>query len=584
MKTLAEKLNRQKIRQLAGPSSFRRGEDYFESGRVRVVSEDGESLIAKVQGSRNYRVNIQAGRKEVLYSCNCPLGMEQVFCKHIVAAGLTWIEGEQDSKTKGDKTARSKPKVTSEDVHAYLLKQEKETLVKMLMEQTVEDDRLREQLFLKVAQKGPKGLDLATYRRAIDDSVDTGGFIDYHSMWDYCQKIEDVVDAVEELLKEGHAAEAIELTEYFMEAVEERLGEVDDSDGGMGGILGRLQEIHHAACKKEKPDPVVLAKRLFEWELKTEYDTFYDAVKTYADVLGEKGIAEYRRLAEEEWRRTPQLNSGQDKSEQYEGNRFAITHIMEALAEQDGDVEALVAVKSRDLSMAYSYLSIAEIYKKAGLKDKALSWAERGLKAFPQKTDSRLREFLAEEYHKRKRHDEAMNLMWAEFSESPSLSDYQKLKAHADRIEQWPVWREKAVTLVRKMIDQKKKEERGYSWDWKPDHSLLVEIFLWEKDDETAWLEAKAGDCSRHLWLDLAEKREKSHPENAIEVYQKLIEPTIDQKNNPAYEEAVFYLRKVKEAMARLNRSDEFLKYLESIRISHKPKRNLMKLIDQKLS
>ena len=398
-------------------------------------------------------------------------------------------------------------------------------------------------------------------------------------MWDYCRQIEDVVNSVGEL-KDKRPAEAIGIIEYFIEAVEEHLDEVDDSDGDMGGILHRLQKIHYAACKTAQPDPIALAERLFEWELKTGCDTFYNAVKTYADVLGVKGIARYRELAEAVWNGVPPLRPEQDASERH-GSRFRVTHIMEALAEQDGDIEALVAVKSRDLSSAYSYLSIAEIYKKEGRKDEALDWAERGVKAFPIKTDSRLREFLAEEYHRRKRHDEAMDLIWAEFSEDPSLEDYKKLKAHADRTDQWPAWREKGLIGVREKIAQEKQKCRRHSWGWRPDHSLLVQIFLWEKDGETAWQEAKAGDCARHLWLELARKQEKAHPENALEIYQKLIGPTIDQKNNSVYEEAVSYLKKIKASMTLLDRAGEFPGYLESIRTKHKPKRNLMKLIDR---
>ncbi len=581
MENFFEKLNRQKIKQLADTRSFQRGEDYFKSGRVRVVAEEKGSFSAKVRGSHNYRVEIKMKGKETEYSCDCPIGSEEVFCKHLVAAGLTWIEGDTGGKMQSDKTAQSKPQVTNSDVQDYLLSQNKEELVKILMAQATEDDRLQEQLFLKVAQKGQKGLDLATYRRAINDSVDTGGFVDYGAMWGYCQKINDVVDAVDEL-KESHPAEAVELAEYFIEKAEEGMNEVDDSNGELGAILSRLQEIHHAACQKAKPDSISLAKKLFAWELKTDYDTFYNAAQTYADVLGENGIAEYRRLAEKEWKRVPELRAGQNKSDESYENRFQITHIMETLAEVNGDIEALVAIKSRDLSGAYSYLKIAEIYKKAGQPDKALEWAEKGLKAFPLKIDSRLRDFLAEEYHHLKRHDEALSLMWAEFAENPYLGNYQKLKIHVDRVKQWPVWREKAIAFAREKISQDKKGGRRYSSVWETNHSLLVKIFLWEKDDDMAWKEAKAGDCGRSLWLELAKKREKTHPENALEVYQGLIEPTIDQKNNSAYEEAASYLKKIKEALLQLNRADEFPKYLESLRVRHKPKRNLIKLLDQK--
>lgn len=38
---------------------------------------------------------------------------------------------------------------------------------------------------------------------------------------------------------------------------------------------------------------------------------------------------------------------------------------MEAQASQTGDVEAVVAIKRRDLSSAYAYLQIAETYRAA---------------------------------------------------------------------------------------------------------------------------------------------------------------------------------------------------------------------------
>ena len=85
---------------------------------------------------------------------------------------------------------------------------------------------------------------------------------------------------------------------------------VDDSDGEMGGILGRLGDLHLAACEVARPDPVLLAGRLFAWELGGQWDVFTGAVLTYADVLGETGLAEYRRRAEVEWATVPPLGSG----------------------------------------------------------------------------------------------------------------------------------------------------------------------------------------------------------------------------------------------------------------------------------
>ncbi len=577
--SLATILDRQILRRMAGARSFGRGEEYFASGRVVALAEHEGQVAARVWGTREYLVKLWADGDDVGYSCTCPIGADGAFCKHGVAAGLACLG---DASGSGKQGRAPKPAVTMEDVRAYLERQDKETLVGLIMERAMDDDRLRERLLMKTARKGPKGLDLVTFRRAIDRAVSTGDFVDYRSAYDYARGIEEVLDSVAELLKEGYAAEVIELSEHALTVVEDAIGSVDDSDGHMGGILGRLQELHHAACKKAKPDPEELAKRLFAWEMRTEWDTFYGAAATYARVLGKKGLAAYRTLAEAEWARVPALGPGKDDAD-YHGGRFRITHIMETLAEQSGDVEALVAIKSRDLSHAYSYLQIAEVYKQARRFEEALEWAERGVKAFADRTDSRLREFLAEEYYRRKRHDEAMALMWAEFAESPYLGGYQKLKMHADRIARWPLWREKALAFLREALAKAKKDPPKDPWGWAPraDHSELVRIFLWEKDDEAAWREASEGGCSDDLWLELAATREKDHPEDALPVYKGQIDPTVNKKNNDAYREAVGLLRKVRDIMTRLGREAEFAGYLDRVRVAHKAKRNFMKLMEQ---
>ena len=72
-------------------------------------------------------------------------------------------------------------------------------------------------------------------------------------------------------------------------------------------------------------------------------------------------------------------------------------------------------------------------------------------------------------------------------------------------------------------------------WGFRPiDHSTLVEIFLWEGEDEQAWQEARTGECSRPLWLRLAERRQQAHPEEALSIYQREIEPLIEQGNQDA--------------------------------------------------
>jgi hypothetical protein len=163
----------------------------------------------------------------------------------------------------------------------------------------------------------------------------------YGPPWEYASGIQNVVEAIAELLEDGFAAEVVELSEYALARVEEALEH--DLDGTIGDISEELEKIHLKACKRAKPDPEALAKQLFDWELGSDHDTFFDALETYAEVLGERGIAEYGRLAEEEWADV-------------------------VLAYRSGDVEAVVAVKSKDLSSPLAYLGIVRLYKLAGTR------------------------------------------------------------------------------------------------------------------------------------------------------------------------------------------------------------------------
>ena len=574
MSTLADLLKQNSLREMAGERSFERGQEYFSEGCVRGLAEHAGTVTAKVSGTRNYRVKFQLKNGRIEYSCTCPVGEGGHFCKHCVAVGLALLNPKRGRK------GSSKPSVTMDDARAVLAAQPKETLVALLMEQAMEDDRLRQKLLLKAAKESCKDIGLNAYRNAIDEAVDVGGFVDYHGARGYARRIEEAVDSIEDLLREGRAAEVIELSEHALKAVESAMGSVDDSDGYMGGIRERLEGVHLAACSKARPDPEVLAKRLFQWELSTDYDTFYGAVDSYKDVLGDKGLALYGKLAKEAWERVPARKPGdKDGFSSY----FRITHIMESLAQHSGDVESVVAVKKRDLSYAYSYLKIAETYKEAGKHKQALEWAEKGLKAFPKQTDSRLREFLAKEYHGRKRHAEALELIWTEFTEHAGLEGYKNLKSHADRTKKWTEWRDKALTFLRDRIAKERAAAKKNRWSWyaQTGHSDLVEIYLWERKIEAAWREAKEGGCTEDLWLRLAGLREQQHPEDALSVYQARIEPTLDHTNNEAYRKAVEFLRKVRALMARLGRSAEFSRYLESIRVAYKRKRNFIKLLDR---
>jgi hypothetical protein len=399
-------------------------------------------------------------------------------------------------------------------------------------------------LRVQAALKATAGVATATYRQVIDEAVNPSGFVGYREAFDYSRGIEEAIAGLRDLLAAGHAPEAVELTEYALKAVERAMGSIDDSDGYMGAILEGWQDLHLQACLQTRPDPKELAQRLFQWELGSEWGVFSGAAETYTDILGDQGLAQYRKLAEAEWAKVPPLGPGQDNSQRYT-ERFRITKMMETLARQSGDVEELVTVKARDLSLAYDFLKIAEIYVQAGKPETALEWAE--------------------------------------YTDSPRLTQFEKLKAHANRGGRWREWRKKAFDHLRGTLATAMSNARNDRWAWARaiDRSEIVRILLWEDNIEAAWQEAREGGCSADLWLELAARREKDHPENALPIYQRQVERVLDKKNIDAYREAVRLLRKVQNLMERLGRKRDFPHLLDNVRAEHRAKRNFMKLLAQ---
>jgi len=571
------------LRDYADGGSYSRGEAYFNSESVFGLEEYQGKVVAKVSGTRDYRVKLWAKDEDELgYDCNCPYADEGNFCKHLVAVGLAWIAGRKNEiKQKSGGKTRPTP---LDDVKAYLQTREKSELVEMLMQEVLENDTLRGQLLLAVARSNPKGVDVKTYRKELERVFDTEDYDydDYYSGFGSSEDVENVVKSIEDLFDDGHFEMVIDLCEYGLKLASGAINYVHESDGGLETAIDNLQELHLAACEKAKPDQESLAGRLFEWELSDSYDVFYDATDRYADVLGEKGLQFYRSLIEKEWEKVPALKPGDSSS--FGGTRYQITSMMESLANDEGDIEKLVEIKTRDLSSQFKYLEIAKIYSENKQYDKALEWAERGINDFPKnELDLRLSDFLVQEYHRRNRHDEAMQIIWKRFEKYIGFSYYETLRENADKVKPestWHIWREKALEIIRRNIAENKENKSG-SWHFRAmDNSLLVTIFLHENLAEQAWQEAVKDGCSNDLWLELAETREKENPADALKIYRERIEPKIRETNNEAYDQAVIWIKKVQKLMAQLGREAEFESYLVALRVNYKLKRNFIKLLD----
>ncbi len=571
-------ITRAVLQSIAGAAAFQRGEEYFSAGAVSRLRVTDDKITARVEGTENYRVELRDDDGELGYDCTCPRAADGYFCKHCVAVGLAWLTENSAPQKSGAASGKKKRRDPWRDIKEYLGTQPPQTLLDLLLDVARRDDRLYQSLLLKAERTiGGGGNAAKAFRRVIDEATYIRGFVDWREVGTYAGNIDQVADSLAELLKPDTAAMLVELAEYAIERVENSLEQVDDSNGEISDIVYRLGELHLKACVMAKPEPAGLAERLFRFETTLPFSLCSFDAATYRKPLGKEGLRRYRELAEAEWRKL----KPRDVKGSYDAHRATITRIMERLAEASGNVDELVAIKSRDLSSGYCYLAIAEIWAKAKQPDKALEWAERGLKAFPDRPDNRLRDFLVAAYLKRKHNDEALQLTWDQFEERPILEHYKKLRDVAGKLKCWPEQRNRALAWVAEVIAR----EANTTSRWKPkssapNYSLRMEIALWENDLDAAWESAHTGIRDRNLLIALAGKLESSRPGDAVSLYRSVVSPIVEQTNNAAYEEAIKLIRKVGGLMKAQSQSRQFGDYLAELRVQFKPKRNFIKLLD----
>lgn len=559
------------LERLAGPAAFERGKAYFSTDAVQRLRATEKQVTATVQGTHPYQVQLRSDdAAELVCHCACPRAADGYFCKHGVALGLAWLA---ENSAPPDKK-KSNP---WQGIEAYLGTQAQPTLIELLLEVAQRDDRLYRSLLLK-AERASAGADVApAFRQAIDSALSTYDLMDWHEAHEFVGSMDQVADSLAELLQPATAATLIELAEYTIGQTEDSLQQVDDSDGEGSDVVLRLGELHLLACLMARPVPQALAERLFKLTLTLPFGLCSFDPLTYREVLGPQGLRRYRELADTEFAKLKPL----DAKDPYNARRSTLLRMLEQVAEASGDLDELVAIKSRDLSSAYRYLDIAQVWSGAGQQDKALQWAERGLKAFPKETDNRLRDFLAAAYLPLKRNDEALQLTWLQFEERPSLAHYQKLSDLASQLGVWPAQRERALTALAEAIAREAAPSGPYKpQPSRPDYSRRLEIALWEEDLGAAWETTHAGFCSQPLLIKLAGKLEASRPHDAISLYRRVAPSIIGRTNNAAYEEGTVLICKIGVLMKAQNQSAAFGDYLAQLRMQFKLKRNFIKLLD----
>lgn len=514
------------LRDLAGDKVFVRGKAYHRDGQVEILSIEQERVVAQVAGTEDYRTVLTGRGKRITGDCSCPASEQWGFCKHMVAVALAANETGGDIKAEGAGTLeriRSDLKLKGIDV-----------LVEMIVNLAERDASLYRKLELASATRHADDWTLEpSLRKAIDKATRIRDFVEYSEAGDWAAGVDGVLDAIATLATSGRGGLALKLADHALSKIETATERIDDSDGYCGGLLNRVGEIHLAACMAVRPDPVKLAGELFTRETNEPYDTFYYAAATYADVLGEAGLAEYRRRAVAAWEKLPPRSHRRGAQPDYDSGYETLKRMLDFFAERDGDVESRIALRTKDLSSSWKYLELAEFCLAQGREDEALKRAEEGLWIFEDdRPDERLVGFAVKLLVKRKREGDAETLLWRAFEKFPGLELYRK-----PRLFGGVTSRQRAIAVLEVLL------AKGQSSQWHFLSSLFIQILIEEKMFDRTWKIIRRHGASPGIAEALARASETNHPAEAIEVYTQRVAELVNIGSS--YEEAVSLVRRM---------------------------------------
>ena len=392
--------------------------------------------------------------------------------------------------------------------------------------------------------------DLSALRDVVDRGLRTRRFLEYRESRAWAQAARPIVTELDHLAAHAPSRELVELLQRAVGHVVKVMMHADDSDGAIGDLAQELLGIHARTCDAGVADPRRLAAWMIRFRFKDQ-DFFDPDPVRYATALGERGLAAYRKAVDDADAHDP----------------YALSHARERLAVLDRDVEAIVRTAGGTLTTAAHFLRVAEAMREIERPDLVLAWTARGIAATDGYPIGALYDLACETHALLDRPLEALRLRRAHHERSPTSTTYAALKTAALGLDVWDSERDAARVALRD------RDTRGY-----------VVALLADGDDELAWRAAASApdaEVGPELWLTLAERRQATHPGDALETYVAVADEILLTTDRYAYSRAVRVLERARTAAQEADRSGAFTARIAALRDRHRRRPTLIAMLDK---
>lgn len=450
MKTLSEST----IEALAGSKTYQRGLDYYNEGRVGRLDIQGTRIFAQVRGEQNYQVELQHTQKVFEGSCSCPASDHFDFCKHGVAAALSYYYQTQTNQEIADSSYHDL-------VGEYLSTLTKPQLVDELQKLIKRDQSIHDQWLLK-AEVSSGRLGAKDLRKRITKAIvyKPSGLWRYQAVSRYFNDAHANLLALKEPILSLDSHSAIKLIIYAIERLEKTLETIDDSGGYRIPLEISLEEWFKQTLANQ------------DWDLKTKTtvlttlinsNTFdYDLLGLPSSLINEQDpalvSAVYQSLTQQWQTLSPPASPNSSNAKLYQRLERAL--IEQAIHENNIDKELDILSKSAtDVKQCIRLIKRCLEHHRLDTANEWLVYVNRTDTLTPHEVIA-LENIQVSLWLAEKNYAKALDAQWAFFEEDEQAESFQTVLATAEQLDQRQSYLNKGIHYLNERLSKSEKNKR----------------------------------------------------------------------------------------------------------------------------
>jgi hypothetical protein len=415
-----------------------------------------------------------------------------------------------------------------------------ERLAAILVELADSDAEIKRRLRLELAAQTGGDTVAAEIGKRLATLRSAGSFVDWQQRRDFVKGLDLQRTMIVDRVAQTHADLALDLMWRFMDLANPVLNRVDDSNGSVGDVFRAACQDLGAIAANAKPDPVILADRVFAAVQANDFGVFDGLVTVMLPALGEAGATHLKK------RLTKVLRDRFTKAGDRDHQALVARLALQALADGRSDVDAYIAlVPPEERRLPFHAAEIGRRLLAAGRAAEALAVLEQAkpkrraakgvsdddeLYLIGHSADDEWEETYIEALEATGKKDEGQRLRWAAFEERLSAD---RLRAYLKRLPDF---------------DDVEAEERGMK------HALGFTSFAaalgffveWPNQSQAAQLVlARTSEINGNLYYLLdpaAQLIESKHPLAATLLRRAMIEDTLNGAKSTRYKHAARHL------------------------------------------